>query len=143
VQQGAKAMKFTYQNQVDPNFTEATRTFATAQDWTVGSPATLSVQFRGTKDNVAQPLYVRVEDAAGQKVTVPHPFNYAVQSEPWRSWDIALADFAGVDLAAVKKLTIGTGSGVDSGQPSGDEDTLYIDNICLTGLATQTAHMRP
>jgi hypothetical protein len=139
IQQGAKAMKFTYQNGAEPFVTETTRTFAAAQDWTVGSPDELSLQFRGMKDNFAQPLYVRVEGADGNAVTVTQPFDYAVQSEPWRSWDISLADFAGVNLAAVKKLVIGTGSGTDSGQPSGDVDTLYIDNICLTGLASSTA----
>jgi hypothetical protein len=81
---------------------------------------------------VEQPLYVRVEDDAGNKATVKHPASYAVQSEPWRTWDIALADFAGVNLAGVKKVTIGTGSGTDSGQTSGDVDTLYIENIRLS-----------
>jgi len=132
IRQGAKAMKFTYQNGADPFVTEATRTFGTAQDWTVGNPIQLSVDFRGVRDNVEQPLYVRVEDDAGNKATVKHPASYAVQSEPWRTWDIALADFAGVNLAGVKKLTIGTGSGTDSGQTSGDVDTLYIDNIRLS-----------
>jgi hypothetical protein len=132
VRQGAKAMKFTYQNGADPFITEATRTFSTAQDWTVGNPVQLSMDFRGLTDNVAQPLYVILADDAGSTATVKHPLSYAVQSEPWRTWDIALADFAGVNLAAVKKLTIGTGSGSDSGQASGDEDVLYIDNIRLT-----------
>jgi len=129
--QGAKAMKFTYQNGADPFVTEATKTFATAQDWTIGNPTYLAMDFRGMTDNVEQPLYVIVEDDAGSKATVKHPATYAPQSEPWRTWDIALADFAGVNLAAVKKLTIGTGSGSDSGQASGDEDVLYIDNVRL------------
>lgn len=132
VHQGAKAMRFTYQNGADPFVTEATRTFDTAQDWTSGNPAQLSIDFRGMKDNVEQPLYVRLADDAGNMATVTHPLSYAVQSEPWRTWDITLADFAGVNLAAVKKLTISTGSGTDSGQTSGDVDTLYIDNIRLT-----------
>jgi len=77
-------------------------------------------------------LYVTLEDDGGNKTTVTHPLSYAVQTEYWRTWDIALTDFAGVNLAAVKKLSIGTGSGSDSGQPSGDLDTLYFDNIRLT-----------
>ncbi|MBN1507968.1 MAG: hypothetical protein JW955_14040 [Sedimentisphaerales bacterium] len=131
IRQGAKAMKFTYQNGADPFITEATRTFATAQDWTIGNPTQLSMDFRGVKDNVEQPLYVIVEDDAGNTARVAHPAAYAVQSEPWRTWDIDLADFAGVDLAAVKKVTLGTGSGSDSGQASGDVDTLYIDDVRL------------
>jgi hypothetical protein len=131
--QGAKAMKFTYQNGADPFITEATRTFGTAQDWTVANATWLTMDFRGVRDNLEQPLYVIVEDEAGSTARVTHPAaNYAVQSEPWRTWNIALTDFADVNLAAVKKLTIGTGSGTNSGQPSGDVDTLYIDNIRLT-----------
>jgi len=135
IHQGAKAMKFTYQNGADPFVTEATRTFATAQDWTIGNPAQLSIDFRGMNDNVEQPLYVTLEDEAGNKATVKHPLSYAVQSEPWRTWDTALTDFAGVNLAAVKKLGIGSGSGTDSGQASGDVDTLYMDNIRLSSFA--------
>jgi hypothetical protein len=136
-------MKFTYQNGADPFITRATRTFATAQDWTVGNPTKLSIDFRGVKDNVEQPLYVIVEDDAGNNATVKHPLSYAVQSETWRTWDIALVDFAGVNLTAVQKLSIGTGSGTDSGQTSGDVDTLYIDNIRLTGLSEDGTKKRP
>jgi len=129
VNQGAKAMKFTYQNGADPFITVATRTFAAAQDWTIGTQ--LAVDFRGMTDNVEQPLYVTIADEAGNKATVTHPAAYAVQSEPWRTWRIALTDFAGVNMAAVTSLSIGTGSGSDSGQTSGDVDTLYIDNVRL------------
>jgi hypothetical protein len=133
--QGAKALRLEYQNQFDPFITEATRTFATAQDWTVKSVDMLSISFRGKKDNVEQPLYLRVEDAAGKNATVTHPANYAVQSETWRSWDVALSEIskAGVDLKSVKKLTIGVGNGTDSGQAkaTNDVDTVYIDSVRL------------
>jgi hypothetical protein len=76
-------------------------------------------------------MYVKVEDAAGKEATVTHPARYAVQSEPWRSWDIPLADFAGVDLKSVAKLTIGLGNGTTSGQADKDVDALYLDNIQL------------
>jgi len=133
VNQGAKAMRFEYQNQYDPFLTETTRTFAAAQDWTVKGVDMLTLMFRGKRDNVEQPFYVRVEDAAGKKATVTHPARYAVQSEPWRSWDIPLAEFstAGVDLKTVKKLTIGVGEGKTSGQADKDFDQIFIDNIRL------------
>jgi len=133
VSQGAKAMCFRYQNQVDPFFTETTRIFATPQNWTIRNRTSfLSLSFRGTDDNVPQPMYVRIEDAAGNEATVAHRVDYAVQTNYWRVWDIPLTDLAGVDRTAVMKLTIGTGSGTDSGQGSADEDMLYIDNICLS-----------
>ncbi len=129
--QGAKAMRLEYENQYDPFLTEATRTFAEAQDWTVGGLDMLTITFRGKNDNLEQQMYVRLEDAAGNDATIPHPLMYAVQSEPWRMWDIALADFTGVDVTAVKALTIGVGDGENSGQADGDLDMLYIDNIGL------------
>jgi hypothetical protein len=84
---------------------------------------------------VEQKVYVKVEDAAGNQATVANPFMYAIQTEYWRTWDIALTEFTGVDLTAVKKLTIAAGTGTDSGQADKDEDTLYIDNIRLSSFA--------
>jgi len=132
INQGAKGMALGLQNQYEPFFTEATRTFAAAQDWVVGGPDRLSISFRGKRDNVEQRVYVRIEDAAGNQATVDNPFNFAIQTEYWRTWDIALTEFAGVDLKTVTKLTIGAGTGTDSGQLDKDEDTLYIDNIRLS-----------
>ncbi len=133
VYQGARAMRLEYQNQYDPFLTEATRTFAAAQDWTIKGVDMLSVSFRGKRDNVEQPLYVRVEDAAGKQVTITHPATYAVQSEPWRTWDIALSEVskAGVDLKTIKKLTVGVGNGKTSGQADKDVDMIYMDSIRL------------
>ncbi|UCD52984.1 MAG: hypothetical protein JSW27_10160 [Phycisphaerales bacterium] len=134
VNQGTKAMRFEYQNQYDPFVTETTRTFAEPQDWTIVNPEALSVAFRGRKENIEQQIFLRIEDAAGTQVTIEHPYTYATQSQPWRSWRIEIAEIsgAGVDLAAVAKITIGVGSGTDSGQAGDSRDILYIDNISLT-----------
>jgi hypothetical protein len=82
---------------------------------------------------VEQQLFVKIADAAGNEATILHPYTYAVQSKPWRTWDIGITDItdAGVDLTAVKSITIGLGSGTDSGQEGDDRDTLYVDNIRL------------
>lgn len=131
VNQGAKAMRFECENQYEPFLTEATRRFEQPQDWTVVNPTMLSLSFRGRRDNLEQPMYVRLRDVAGNEATVAHPLEYAVQSEPWRTWEIPVSEFTGVDLATVDALTIGIGDGADSGQPDDDRDTLYIDNIRL------------
>ncbi len=93
----------------------------------------LSLNFSGKNDNVEQPLYVRVEDAAGKQATVTHPATYAVQSTTWRSWDVDILSQPGVDFKNIKKLTIGVGNGKDSGQDKAqnDVDTIYVDNIRL------------
>jgi hypothetical protein len=144
VYQGYKALRLEVQNQYEPNITEATRTFAAPQDWTADGATMLSLMFRGyyvnPKDaandkygcNVEQPLYVRVEDAAGQQAIATLP-PYAIQSGSWRTWDIPLADIAaaGVDLKTVAKLTIGVGDGTASSQTGNDVDLVFVDYIRL------------
>jgi hypothetical protein len=129
---GAQSMPLRYNNSVAPKISEADRTFSPAQNWTLGDPDILSLAFRGLRDNVEQKMYVRVEDAAGNKATVALPYTFAVQTEFWRIWDIPLAELTGVDLTAVQKLTIGVGDGTGSSQAADDVDTLYIDDICLS-----------
>jgi len=131
VNQGAKSMRFEFQNQYAPYLTEATNTFAAAQDWTRYGAKALSLAFRGANANVEQPMFIRLEDAAGKTATVPHPYTYAVRSDPWQQWDIALEQFSGVNMAAIKKITIGVGNGTNSGQVLEDRDSIYIDNIRL------------
>lgn len=133
VNQGAKAMRLEYQNQYEPFFTEATRTFESAQDWTVISPKSLELSFRGKDDNLEQRMYLRVEDSAGNQATIDQPFGFAAQTEFWRTWTIDLSEVtdAGVDLASVTKLTIGMGNGEPSAQQGEDIDTLYVDKIRL------------
>jgi hypothetical protein len=134
--QGARAMRFLFQNQFEPFFTQATRTFDAAQDWTRHGVGKLSLNFRGEQENIEQRLYLEIEDAAGATATIDHPVNFAVQTEFWRRWDIDLAEVAaaGVDLTAVAKFTIGVGDGTEAAQPGNDANTIYIDHIRLCPL---------
>ncbi len=140
IAQGVKSMRLEYQNQYEPFVTEVTRTFDVAQDWKGINGVSLGLSFRGVKDNAEQPLYVRLEDEAGNQATIAHELTYAVQSEPWRSWEgISLSSFAGVDMATVKKITIGVGGGENaSAQAVDDRDAIYIDNIRLIRGGTTT-----
>jgi len=133
VAEGSKSMRFEYQNQYTPYLTMATRTFATPQNWAATLAKSLVLDFRGRQDNVDQTLFVQVADTTGHQATATHPFIYAVQSEHWEQWRISLAEFAlgGVDLSAVRSLTVGLGNGTNSGQADGDRDTIYIDAIRL------------
>ena len=131
---GDKAMRFEFQNQYAPYFTEVTRTFVSPQNWTSQSVETLSLSFVGEHENKEHLMYVKLEDAAGHSSRVEHPFTYACQSDSWRQWTIDLAQFSngGVDLTSVKKITIGSGDGTSSGQAEGDRDHIYIDRIVLS-----------
>lgn len=144
VDEGFKAMRLEIQNQFEPFMTEATRTFATPQDWTAGGAGALSVMFRGyfvnaedeEKDkyrcNTEQPPYVKVVDDAGQVATATLP-GYVIQSSTWRAWNIPLSDIskAGVDLTKVKALTFGVGTGTKSTQPGEDTDLVFVDYVRL------------
>jgi hypothetical protein len=129
VHQGAKAMRFQYQNQYDPYLTEATHTFSSPQDWTAHGAKALSLVFRGDDANVEQLMSIKLEDATAHTSIVPHPYTYAVQSESWNEWNIDLQEFTGVNLGAVKKISIQIGDGTNSGQEVEDRDVVYIDHI--------------
>ena len=130
---GNNAMRFEFQNQYAPYFTEITRTFDSSQDWTAQSVGELSLSFVGEHENMEHLMYLTLEDAAGQSLKVENPFTHACQSDSWRQWTIVLGQFSdgGVDLTSVKKITIGLGDGIASAQSGEDRDHIYIDQIIL------------
>ena len=131
--QGNNSMRFEFQNQYEPYFTEATRTFNSPQDWTAQAVEALSLSFIGEHENMEHLMYLKLEDAAGQSFKVEHPYTYACQSDIWRQWTIALEQFSsgGIDLGSVKKIAIGLGDGTSSAQVGEDIDHIYIDQIQL------------
>jgi hypothetical protein len=77
--------------------------------------------------NAAGQLYVVVQDSAGKSKVVNHPDPAATTLAGWQEWQIPLSDLSGVNLAAVKKLTIGVG---DRANPkAGGAGRLYLDDI--------------
>ena len=132
--QGNNSMRFEFQNQYDPYFTEAIRTFNSPQDWTAQGVEALSLSFIGEHENMEHLMYFKLEDAAGNSFKAEHPYTHACQSDSWRQWTVALEQFSdgGVDLSSVKKCAIGFGNGIaSSGQEGDDRDTVYIDQIRL------------
>ncbi len=131
--QGNNSMRFEFQNQYEPYFTEATRTFDSPRDWTAQGVQALSLFFVGEHVNAEHLMYLNLEDNSGNSWKVEHPYTYACQSDSWREWIVALGQFSdnGVDLGSIKKLTIGFGDGTNSGQVDEDKDFVYIDQISL------------
>jgi regulation of enolase protein 1 (concanavalin A-like superfamily) len=77
--------------------------------------------------NDMAPLYVAVEDSAGHVQTLTYPDPAAVQAIDWQKWTIPLSEFNGVNLASVKKMTIGVG---DRNKPTpGGKGVIYFDDI--------------
>ena len=79
--------------------------------------------------NDAASLYVAVEDTSGHVATVMHSDATATLATAWQQWQIPLSDFAGVNMARVRTLSIGVG---DPENPSADGTGLvYIDDIAF------------
>lgn len=125
-------LKFEYQNQFEPYFTEAVLTLEPVRNWTLGGIGDLSLDFKGQIGNVTQALSLRLEDADGNSDTVIYPSLLAPQTKFWRTWIIKLREFDNVDLSAVKKVGLIIGNGTESAQiPDSDRDTMLFNNIIL------------
>ncbi|OHB55552.1 MAG: hypothetical protein A2173_04075 [Planctomycetes bacterium RBG_13_44_8b] len=83
----------------------------------------------GILSNTAEQLYVAVEDNAGNSAMFNYPDPAATTFNTWTQWIIPYTDFTGVNLNAVKKMTIGVGNRANP-QRGGSGD-LYIDDIGL------------
>jgi hypothetical protein len=79
--------------------------------------------------NDPAPLYIVVEDKAGHKKMVTYTDPAATTIAVWTPWQIPLSDLssAGVNLAAVKKLTLGVGNRANPA--AGGAGMLFIDDI--------------
>jgi len=103
------------------NFSNLTINGTAAGDW--------QSQDIGIESNIAEPMYVVVEDNASNSAVAKHPDPAASAIGNWTEWSIPLTDFTGVNLQAVKKMIIGVGDRTNT-QPGGS-GTLYIDDIRL------------
>jgi len=132
VHEGRQSMPLYYHNDGSQNnafYSEATRTLDPVQDWTRKGVHSLTLWFRGAPGNAAGQLYVALADSANHGATVKHPNAAATVTDTWQEWNIDLAQFTGVNLTAVKKISIGVGDRV-APQASGS-GKLYIDDIRL------------
>ena len=99
---------------------EATRTFAAAQDWSRHGVQGLVLYFHGNVTNTAGSLYVKINDT--QVAYDGDPAD--LQRIGWHEWTIDLAALPAATRGAVSSLTIG----IDSGGTG----VVLIDDILLT-----------
>jgi hypothetical protein len=126
---GNQSMPLDYNNLKTPFYSEAEQEFATAQDWTVGEVSTLVLFVRGKLSNGPAPLYFVVKDASNKTATVLHPDATVIGTAKWSEWKIPLTSLSGVNLARIKKITIGLG---DKANPkAGGAGLIYVDDIRL------------
>jgi hypothetical protein len=126
---GGQSMPLDYNNVNPPYYSETERTFAAPQDWTVNGVDALVLYVRGSSGNDDEPLYVALEDSAGNVAVVEHPDPAIATVTQWTEWRIPLSEFsnAGVNLAAVKKMYIGLGN--RSAPTPGGAGLIFIDDI--------------
>jgi len=77
--------------------------------------------------NALEPLYVAVEDNAGNVQVVNHPDALAALTTEWQEWQIPFSALGGVNLSSVRTMYIGLG---DRDNPTaGGTGLIYIDDI--------------
>ncbi len=124
---GAQSMPMAYDN-TKMATSEATLTFATAQNWTASGVKSLSLFFRGLAENTGNgKLYVKING-----VKVAYSGDAADIAKPlWAAWNIDLSKVTG-NLSKVTSLTIGV-------EGAGSMGTLYIDDIGLYSTVAASA----
>jgi len=126
VHSGRQSMPLYYDNAVGKS--EAVKTLSSRRNWTQEGVSILTVWFRGSAANAAEPMYVVLNGSAA--VTNDNP--NAAQTASWTAWNIDLQLFAdqGVNLANVNTIAIGFG---DRNNPqAGGSGTVYFDDIRLS-----------
>jgi len=101
-----------------------------SNDWqTPASWGTALVERSGAVA-AADLVYVAIRDASNRVSTVVHPDPAVTKAAEWVPWNIPLSEFAGVNLAAVRKIYVGVG---DRDNPTpGGTGIIFIDDIYLT-----------
>ncbi|HPC95315.1 MAG TPA: hypothetical protein PLU87_10250, partial [Sedimentisphaerales bacterium] len=133
VHSGKQSMPVAYDNTKSPFYSEAERTFAEFQDWTIGGADGLRLYFRGDAANSPQTLYVTLADSAGRTATVSRTDPDALLSMEWQAWQIALSQFGGVTLSRVQTIVIGIGN--RAAPAAGGTGIVYIDDIAFGRIA--------
>jgi len=122
---GLQSMPLEYDNSVGKS--EATLTLTNQRDWTVKGVDRLTIWFRGSFTNAAEPMYVALNGNA----VVNHDNPDATQKASWTEWNIDLTRFAdqGVNLANVDSITLGLGN--RNNPVAGGSGMMYFDDIRL------------
>jgi len=126
VHEGLQSMPMSYDNAVGKS--EATLTLTSNHDWTVNGVNTLTIWFRGSSGNAAEPMYVALNGSA--VVANDNPDAALIVS--WIEWTIDLQAFAdqGVNLTNVNSITLGLGN--RSNPVAGGAGMMYYDDIRLS-----------
>jgi hypothetical protein len=107
---GLQSMPVAYNNINSPFYSEIERTWAAPQNWTANGVDTLTLHVSGGATNDADRFYVTLTDSSGRSATVDIADTSVLTSRQWSVVNIPLADFAGVNVAAIAKMVVGLGN---------------------------------
>ena len=129
---GAQSMPLLYSNEAGVANSQGVLTLTTPRDWTAEDVGQLSLWFRGSFANAAEPFYTAIANRTGGPAVVAHGDANAAQVRSWTQWVIPLQAFAdqGIDLTDVDEISIGLGTKAGAAA-SGGSGTMYIDDIRL------------
>jgi hypothetical protein len=102
-------------------------TGGTAHNPSLWGTAVLAETAAGGSDR----LYVALQDTANRTAVVAHPDSQIIKAPAWVPWTISLSEFAdaGVNLAGVRKLSVGVG---DPQAPTqGGAGLIFLDDVYL------------
>ena len=128
---GTQSLPLMYTNEAGVTNSEASLTLPVLRDWTTAGVAELSLWFRGSSSNAAEPMYVAVSNSAGAPAVAAHEDPDTAKKGLWTQWVIPLQSIAdqGINLTNVDKLAIGLGS--KGGASAGGSGTMYFDDFRL------------
>jgi hypothetical protein len=124
---GSQSMPLEYDNADSPFYSEASRAWASAQDWTRGGADSIRLFFQGDPANTAETLYVAVEDSAGAVAIATYPDSAGVTTAMWQEWVIPFSELGGVNLGSVEAIYIGLGS--RENPTAGGAGMIFIDDV--------------
>ena len=133
------SVRLDYWNNSQPLYSEAKRSYASAQDWSYsGNGVTeLEIDWFGDVNSFPDPpMYVKLSDGTATVQVNPGPLGYGpndVTDESLHTWHIPLSDFndGGVTLSGITSIILGIGDGKGEGGGDPEQGTLYFDDIRL------------
>ena len=128
---GNQSMPYLYDNNM--MISEVTKTLVSPRDWTEAGVTRLSLWFRGSSANAAEPMFVALNGNA----VVYHEDPAATQIAKWTEWVIDLQAFADQGVALTNINTITIGFGTKNAPAAGGAGKVYFDDIRLLHPADQ------
>ena len=128
VHSGRQSMPLAYDNSASPFYSEAEFDLGGA-DLMTGGAVSLRLFFHGDAANVAETLYVAIEDSTGKVGVAAHPDPDAALADSWQEWVIPYSELTagGVNLSRAATIYIGLG---DRNNPTaGGTGIVFIDDV--------------